>query len=157
MTMPDVRLPITEIAERSQRPRVARGYAGLLGMGLLLAGCAGTPLPIDNTEWELVGWREKPLAPGASAKPIELRIEQRQVLGYSGCNHYSGPYQITHGHFSSGPLRTTRGSCTSADLHAFEQAFLKALEDGGHLVVTDAERLRIEPRRGDALEFRRRP
>ncbi|VXB74714.1 Heat-shock protein (fragment) [Burkholderia sp. 8Y] len=92
---------------------------------------------LDDTHWELTNWTEangQPRAlPGRAvgSQPITLDFStesgRRRASGFSGCNRYTGAYDLKDGKLSFGPLAGTRMACASSVGGAVEQPYLDAL------------------------------
>lgn len=62
--------------------------------------------------------------PGAR---VDVRFEANEVSGTSGCNSYSGTYEVDGGSVSFGPLGGTEMGCQPSSLMELEAAYLSAL------------------------------
>ncbi|MDR5731521.1 META domain-containing protein [Caballeronia sp. LZ025] len=92
---------------------------------------------LDDTQWELTAWTEasgQPRAIPAVAEgghPITLDFStesgRRRASGFSGCNRYTGAYDLKDGKLSFGPLAGTRMACPSQSSGALEQPYLNGL------------------------------
>ena len=90
-------------------------YRGLMLAGLtllLLTACstaAGpTEDPLAGTAWELIAYRKSRPIPGSVITAV---FEDGQVRGTTGCNSYSGPYQVDGDRIAIGPLAVTEMAC----------------------------------------------
>ena len=73
------------------------------------------------TEWRFVG--------GEGREPLTVRFSKDgRISGYSGCNTYTGQYDVMEDALSVGPLASTRRACLSAALQTQEQGFLQDLQ-----------------------------
>jgi len=92
---------------------------------------------LDDTQWELTAWtdangqsRALP-AHGEGGQPITLDFStesgRRRANGFSGCNRYTGPYDLKDGKLSFGPLAGTRMACPSSVGGLLEQPYLNGL------------------------------
>src|SRR5438128_10325 len=73
---------------------------------------------LDDTQWELTAWTDANGQPralpahGEGGQPITLDFStesgRRRANGFSGCNRYTGPYDLKDGKLSFGPLAGTR-------------------------------------------------
>lgn len=73
------------------------------------------------TEWRFVG--------GEGQDPLTVRFSNEgRISGYSGCNTYSGQYDVMDETLSVGPLASTRRACLSPALQTQEQTFLRDLQ-----------------------------
>ncbi|SAK76590.1 lipoprotein [Caballeronia fortuita] len=93
---------------------------------------------LDDTRWELSSWtdasgqpRAVPHAGENNAQPLTLDLStasgRRQASGFSGCNRFSGAYDLKDGKLTLGPLAGTRMACTSGAGAALERPYLDAL------------------------------
>ncbi|QCU54329.1 META domain-containing protein [Burkholderia pseudomallei] len=146
-------------AAARMRLRIARSLRAPLGaltVAALLAACtmpthpdSGAPAPdpfnpatiqlIDDTSWELVGWRNadgsaRDIPHGDNGEPIKLALSTqtgvRRAAGFSGCNRYMGTCDVKNGVLAFGPLAGTRMACASPARAALERDYLAAL---GHI------------------------
>lgn len=94
---------------------------------------------IDDTSWELVGWRNadgsaRDIPHGDNGEPIKLALSTktgvRRAAGFSGCNRYMGTYDVKNGVLAFGPLAGTRMACVAPARAALERDYLAAL---GHI------------------------
>ena len=90
---------------------------------------------LDDTQWELTRWADanggaRAIPHGDNGQPITLDLStesgKRRVSGYSGCNRYTGAYDLKDGKLTFGPLAGTRMACTGAG-DALEQPYLTGL------------------------------
>ena len=113
------------------------GRCLLLATLLLGAGCSvpmqeTTPrATLENTTWKLLELRGQParVAPNESAPNLLLDPAKKQVRGNTGCNGYSGRYELTGDTLRFGPLLSTRRACADPEMNRQESAFLKALDE----------------------------
>lgn len=98
----------------------------------LAAGCAsagsGEETPgatPENTEWRLLGLAWMPAS--GSAPTLRLDSAQRQASGNTGCNSFSGPYELRGDSLRFGALASTRRACLDPQANRQETAFLDAL------------------------------
>ncbi|USR92011.1 META domain-containing protein [Phormidium yuhuli AB48] len=76
-------------------------------------------------QWQLRYWNQDPLNPELPS--ISLEINDDEVRGSAGCNHYFGSIERDGGrHFSLGPLASTRRGC-EVSLMEREYEYLQAL------------------------------
>lgn len=110
---------------------------------LAAAACAsGSGASLDDTAWRLVeeAGAGAPDSPGAFAG----FTAEGTVAGTTGCNTFTGPYEVDGTAIEIGPLATTRALCPSEALAARETALLAGLEaatgwsiDGDVLTLSD--------------------
>lgn len=103
-----------------------------LASAFLIAGCAMPQHPdsaapptdpynpaatqlLDDTQWELLNWNNasgKPRVLPSGGQPITLDFStdsgHRLTSDFSGCNRYTGRYDLKDGKLSFGPLAGTR-------------------------------------------------
>lgn len=159
--------------------------AATLALSVALAGCALPTHPdsaapptdpynpaatqlLDDTQWQLDTWtdatgRARDI-PGASAggmgTPVTLNFStdggQRRANGFSGCNRFTGTYDLTDGKLSFGPLAGTRMACAPGAGSALEQPFLQglgAIEKTG-VQMRPPKELQLTLKSGDVLTFK---
>jgi len=127
---------------------------------------------LDDTQWQLTSWanadgkmRPVPSNPAGAAggsaggAPITLNFStqggQRKTNGFSGCNRFTGTYDLAGGELSFGPLASTRMACAPGPGSALEQPFLQGLADIGKTGVQmqPPQQLQITLKNGDVLTF----
>lgn len=127
---------------------------------------------LDDTQWQLASWtnadgktRPVPSDPaGASVgsageAPITLNFStlsgQRKANGFSGCNRFTGAYDLAGGELSFGPLAGTRMACAAGPGSALEQPFLQGLADieKTGVQMQPPQRLQITLKNGDVMTF----
>lgn len=73
------------------------------------------------TEWLFVG--------GEGKEPLTVRFSKEgRISGFSGCNTYTGQYNVMDDALSVGPLASTRRACLSPALQTQEQTYLQDLQ-----------------------------
>lgn len=94
-------------------------------------------------DWVVTGY----FRPGAIVSPVagsELTatFDAGQISGNSGCNQYSGPYEVDDTKITIGPLASTLRACADPAVDQQEREYLAALElartfslDGGGLTL----------------------
>jgi len=94
-------------------------------------------------DWVVVNY----FRPGAVVSPVagsELTatFEAGQISGNSGCNEYTGPYEVDDTKIMIGPLASTLRACADPAVDQQEREYLAALElartfsiDGGNLTL----------------------
>lgn len=131
---------------------------------------------LDDTQWQLTSWanadgktRPVPSAPAdaasgsssAGAAPVTLNFStlsgQRKANGFSGCNSFTGTYDLAGGALSFGPLASTRMACASGPGSALEQPFLRGLADieKTGVQMQPPQQLQITLKNGDVMTFTR--
>ncbi|WP_040048850.1 META domain-containing protein [Caballeronia concitans] len=126
---------------------------------------------LDDTQWELTAWTEAGGQPRAiptaavGAQPITLVFStesgRRRASGFSGCNRYTGTYDLKDGKLSFGPLAGTRMACVSGPNAlggTLERPYLDALahvaKSGVQMKPPQSLRLTLDD--GQVLTFARR-
>ncbi len=86
----------------------------------------------EDAIWQLVKLGGGEVGAGAAGKPLSLQFNgsAQQVSGFSGCNNFSGSYELTEmtpssGNLSMGPLAATRKACVEG--MGQEQGYLDTL------------------------------
>jgi heat shock protein HslJ len=153
-----------------------------LGVATLLAACsmpthpdAKAPPPdpfnpaatqlLDDTSWDLASWKQSDgttrAVPGAdSGTPLTLTLStssgQRRASGFSGCNRYTGTYELKNGKLSFGPLAGTKMACSTPG-GQIEGDYLDALAhiDRTGVQMRPPEELQLILEDGDRLTFAR--
>ncbi|MBM3658199.1 MAG: META domain-containing protein [Actinobacteria bacterium] len=94
-------------------------------------------------DWVVINY----FRPGAVVSPVvgsELTaaFDAGQISGNSGCNQYSGPYEVDDTKITIGPLASTLRACADPAVDQQEREYLAALElartfslDGGNLTL----------------------
>jgi len=92
---------------------------------------------IQSVEWNLVKINgEQPAH--KSEQPISLSFakEQKQVMGYAGCNRYNGAYTINEQSLEISQMMTTKMLC---DPMQTEYDFIKLLSGKSSFAVVDSQ------------------
>jgi len=106
--------------------------------------------PLSGTSWELVYYRKSRVIEGVA---VTATFEGGQVKGSSGCNSYSGSYQVEGGKISFSPLMSTLMACPDPDGVMDQEAmFLAWLQDAQTYQIQD-DQLMIFRSDGEALTF----
>ncbi|HET7794062.1 MAG TPA: META domain-containing protein [Rhizobacter sp.] len=130
------------------------GLRNLVGVGILgLAACAtprDTGWPLEGTYWRLSSLQGKVVTGPAGGREANLVLEpaSRRAAGYSGCNRFTGSYELRGSALRIGQVAGTRMACL--DGMEQEQAFLKVLGSASSWRV-DAGRLQLMDEGGNAL------
>ena len=82
---------------------------------------------LTNTYWKLVELDGKPASLGAGGRELHMVFtsEGNQVRGFSGCNRFTGSYEVKDSQLHFNPLAATQMACMEGMEQ--EQGFLKAL------------------------------
>ncbi len=85
--------------------------------------------PLENTYWKLVevGGRPARVAETSAEPYLQLDPAQKRAHGGTGCNIFSGPYELSGDSLRFGPLASTRRACLDPEMNRQESAFLNAL------------------------------
>ena len=118
----------------------------------LLAGCApsGAPArqpaetasvagaPLEGTRWRLaeLGGQPARVAGNTGAPDLRLDPAERRAGGNTGCNGYSGAYELSGGSLRFETLVSTRRACIEDEMNRQEAAFLRALEETRSWAIT---------------------
>ena len=97
--------------------------------------------------WRLVG------AQGNTPLTVTFSADGR-MSGASGCNSFTGRYEVDDQEMSVGPLASTRRACATPELQVQEQRFLQNLQQVTRLEVTGAL-LTLVTRDGTRIQFAR--
>ncbi|MFT3876471.1 MAG: META domain-containing protein [Propioniciclava sp.] len=143
---------------------MARRLTVALALALLLAGCVSPPPRSPSapgpskgpagTSWIVTGILDRQ----AVTSPIpgtELTVEfgtDGTVRGSAGCNGYAGPYTVTDGAISVGPLAHQEMGCVSPEgIMEQEAAFFAAFESASTIERQPALLILRTPEGGTAL------
>ena len=82
---------------------------------------------LTDTDWKLQEMNGEPARLGDGQKKLHLLMntKQKAVQGYSGCNRYTGSYEVKGSALYFGPLDVTRMECMGS--MELEQQYLEAL------------------------------
>jgi heat shock protein HslJ len=123
---------------------------------------------LDDTQWQLTRWTDASGQPRAvpqsdqGAQPLTLDFStesgHRRASGFSGCNRFSGTYDLKDGKLLLGPLAGTRMACVSGAGASLEQPYLDGL---AHIArsgvqMNPPQALEITLENGQVLTFARR-
>lgn len=108
----------------------------------------------ENTRWRLLEVAGEPavVAAGADVPGLRLVSGRRTVEGNTGCNLFSGPYEIRGRSLQFGELTTTLRACVDPAMNQQEGAFLTMLEATRHWRVT-ADTLVLSGAAGQVARF----
>ncbi|WP_144630642.1 META domain-containing protein [Bordetella genomosp. 13] len=133
------------------------------------ANAATSADSLAQTSWELVRWAQpdgqtRAVPPrGAAGEPVHLTFlaqgRQYRVVGFSGCNRYSGAYLLQGGTLAIQTPGATRMACAQPELAAFETAYLRALSQVKTFTLDSGgapRRLAFNLQSGEVLDFVRR-
>ena len=132
----------------------------LLATGFVVHGQPGRNLSTDQRVLTGTDWRLVSLGPSGAETDIvagttvTLKFgDDGRATGSTGCNSYSGTYQVRGDSLSFGRLISTRRACLDQNANQQEQRFLSALEMANRFRL-NANRLTILSDRGrNVLNF----
>ena len=130
--------------------------------GAFLVGCCrvpgantNEPTSLDKTSWRLVRMEgQTPAALAALRRSISIRFEAGRVVGFSGCNAFSGPYTLSQNRVTFGDLAGTMMACGEPDAARLEEAFKNALSAPATVTIR-GDRLTLTNDSGAVLTFER--
>lgn len=143
----------------------ATGRAQAQGPGA--AQAATTSDSLAQTHWRLVRWQspdgsDYPLQLGQIYPPLSIAFTARnrdyRVAGYSGCNEFSGTYQLQGGKLIITLPSSHALSCGTPDLREAERAYLSALAHISTFTLDSGgspHQMTFNVRNGDILTFLR--
>lgn len=135
-------------------------FASVLAIAAVMIGCSssgsstGKTATLDMHTWQVVqiGAEGLELVPEDQRPTLMFDTKKMKVSGSTGCNTYSGSYELDLGLMHFGPAAVTKKACPNATT---ETAFLDALQktskvqfDNSMLKLIDAngvELLEAEP------------
>jgi heat shock protein HslJ len=110
------------------------------------AGIPATADDLQDQSWELKSLSTDggaDLTAVSKTDPATASFSATEISGTTGCNQYSGSYDLEDGGaISFGTMATTKKAC-SDDLNDQEQAFLSGLSNAAHAVIADDETLQF--------------
>lgn len=113
------------------------------GAGAALVFRALDPEDAIAGSWEVINYyRSDAVVSVITGTTITARFDDGTISGNTGCNEYSGSYEVDGRSITIGPLRTTRRACVDAAAGGQESDYLAALElarsfslDGSNLTL----------------------
>ncbi len=128
-----------------------------LVIALFFQSCALFPFsqidPLDGSAWELVLMHES--APIAG-RPITIAFNGGDAHGSSGCNSYSGQYEINGDRIAFGPLAMTEMACMDSGVMDQEMEYLSFLSEVVFFELR-GESLVLQQETQDELIFKKTP
>ena len=132
----------------------------LLATGFVVQGQPGRNLSTDQRVLTGTDWRLVSLGPAGAetdivaGSTVTLKFgDEGRASGSTGCNSYSGTYQVRGDSLTFGRLISTRRACLDPNANQQEQRFLSALEMANRFRL-NANRLTILSDRGrNVLNF----
>jgi putative lipoprotein len=103
---------------------------------------AGDAVSLTDTTWRLEEIRGHVAGAGAGKRPVTLTLasDGQRAAGFSGCNRYTGTFEVSDGHLKFSHMAGTRMACIEG--MELEQQYLEALPqtvrytiDGNHLAL----------------------
>jgi heat shock protein HslJ len=82
------------------------------------SGQQKSTIRLENKEWTLTEINnEKPLVSVNSKAHIEFSVEEKKLSGYSGCNRFSAPYELSDNNkIRIANILSTRRACLDNDI-----------------------------------------
>ncbi|MFK7161483.1 META domain-containing protein [Marinospirillum sp. MEB164] len=109
-----------------------------------LQGCGGDPLTLLVGRWQ---------QPQEESKPLEITFtSEGQVYGFSGCNRFSGRFDLSGESLTFPPLASTRMACAEPAMTR-EQDFYQRLNQVNGFDLDSEGRLHLLDSAGERLEF----
>jgi heat shock protein HslJ/uncharacterized lipoprotein NlpE involved in copper resistance len=86
---------------------------------------------LENTYWKLVELGGKParVAENIPEPHLLLHPATKQATGSTGCNRFSGSYELRGDSLRLGPLAATRRACIDPEMNRQESSLLEAFEN----------------------------
>jgi heat shock protein HslJ/uncharacterized membrane protein len=149
--MSDVVHPVTARASFPDG-RFFAGCCRVVGGAGAAGGAATGVAPLQGRSWRLESLPGKDgKALGAARQPLTMRFEQNRVSGFSGCNRFTGAYEVEGGVVTISQLAGTMMACPEPAM-VLESAFRAAL--GTPLrYAFEGIRLTLKPTSGEPLVF----
>jgi putative lipoprotein len=129
-------------------PVLTRGNPDSVSLMLRRAE-TGSAAALENTYWKAIAIGDRParVAENIAERHLLLHPAGTQASGSSGCNSFSGSYQLSGDSLRFGKLLSTMRACVDPELNRQERAFLDALGAtrswrvaGDTLVLSDGTR-----------------
>ena len=131
---------------------------------IMLTACGGSsPNDLAGTTWVLTGFNQNRPIEGTQ---LTIEFEDGQVSGNTGCNLYSGSYQVNGEAISFGALAWTERGCVDPEgVMQQERTYMELLgaaercelEDGELRIFTDSQGSLTFERQGDASNTSSQP
>ena len=109
---------------------------------------------LENTNWKLLelNGRSVRAAENLAEPNLQLDSAQKQAHGSTGCNQFTGRYELSGDSLRFGPLASTRRACLDSAMNQQESAFLRALEEARTWQIT-SDTLVLISKRGQVARF----
>ncbi len=104
---------------------------------------------MEGTTWVLASY-DGPIVPEGVS--VDLLLEQGEASGNSGCNSYSGGYELAGDELAFGPMAATQMACPPEQMDV-EAAYLAALERTAAYQMEGDELVLFDPRGTELLRF----
>ncbi|MBW4510866.1 MAG: META domain-containing protein [Scytonematopsis contorta HA4267-MV1] len=100
-------------------------------------------IDLKNSSWQLERWERKGSAvPLLAQTKLSLNFEENQVNGFSGCNRFSGSFNLVNDKLSFGILNATQKGCDAVVMNQ-ESQFLSALQSVRHFSLDASGNLEL--------------
>ncbi len=113
--------------------------------GKSVKGCGGailSPQTLEGTDWTIIRVREMD---ALSDRPANIAFSNGRISGTSGCNRFSGPYDVNTTALTLGPVAATKMACPGTAMEQETKLFaiLKGtigmtFRNGDTLILTGA-------------------
>jgi heat shock protein HslJ len=118
-----------------------------------LAAATNGSTMLENTTWRLTELPGQALPSDQGANAVTVNFNAGQVHGFSGCNQFTGSYNLEGDRLVLGPLGATMMACAEPAM-SVETAFLKSFAGALQDALTGDD-LTLTPEGGGALRFAR--
>ncbi len=97
------------------------------------------PPPLFETHWKLISIDGQPIVTKVPPEDAHLVLteETNRAAGYSGCNRFSGGFELDSERLAFGPLASTRRACV--DTMELEASYFGALERVDRFEIVERE------------------
>lgn len=97
---------------------------------MLLGACAAMQPTLVPSQWQVTELAGRSLS---ADDRVSMDFAEGRIAGVSGCNRYTGPYDLGEGRLNVGLLAVTRMAC-AGEAAQIEGSFLEVIErvDGYH-------------------------
>ena len=90
--------------------------------------------------------------PPLDGRLLTVKFAEGQISGSSGCNSYSGPYEVNGEKISNGPIAVTMMACAEPGMMEQERIFLGYLQNAKSFKLSEGQ-LQIFRTDGKVLTF----
>ncbi|MFN3954633.1 MAG: META domain-containing protein [Pararhodobacter sp.] len=91
---------------------------------MLLGACAGLQPALVPSQWQVTELAGRSLS---AEDRVTMDFAEGRIAGVSGCNRYTGPYDLGEGRLNVGLLAVTRMAC-AGEAAQIESSFLQTIE-----------------------------